>query len=118
MELKPYQKMIVDNLRNLNGKSVMQIAARHVSKTTTMREFSEKFSAMREERTVLHKVVSRAEVDNEPWLTIRCNREVANWLRTKKTSCHKHVDQPWNAYLETFDISEELYMMLVLKFGK
>jgi hypothetical protein len=110
--------MIIDNMKNLNGKSIMQIASRHISKTTTMKEFAGKFNAMREERTVLHKVISRAEVDGEPWLTVKCNLEVSKWLRKQKNSSREHIDQQWNAYLDTFDISEELYMMLVLKFGK
>ena len=109
---------MIDNMRNLNGKSILQIAGRHIGKSTTMKEFTKKYIAMQEERTVLHKVISSAEVDGEPWLTVKCNYEVAKWLRKQKSSWHEHIDQQWNVYLDTFDISEELYLMLVLKFGK
>ena len=87
-------------------------------KIAALKEFSKKYIAMQEERTVLHKVISSAEVDGEPWLTVKCNYEVAKWLRKQKSSWHEHIDQQWNVYLDTFDISEELYLMLVLKFGK
>lgn len=101
-----------------NGKSMFQHIAQHINKTTTFQEVANHVTAMREERTLKYKVIDSAEVDGELWRTVRCNKEISKWIRTHTDSWHEHIDQNWNIYANTFDIGEELYLMLVLKFGK
>ena len=101
-----------------NGKSMFQHIAQHINKTTTIHEVANHVTAMREERYLNYKVIDSADVDGEPWRTVRCSKEISTWIRTQDGSWQEHIDQSWNIYANTFDISEELYMMLVLKFGK
>ena len=101
-----------------NGKSMFQHIAQHITKTTTIHEVANHVTAMREERYLKYKVINSAEVDGEPWRTVRCNKEISKWIKTQEGSWQEHIDQSWNIYANTFDISEELYLMLVLKFGQ
>lgn len=101
-----------------NGKSMFQHIAQNINKTTTIRQVANQVTAMREERYLKYKVIDRAEVDGEPWRTVRCNKEISKWIKTQEGSWQEHIDQSWHVYANTFDISEELYMLLVLKFGR
>ena len=65
-----------------------------------------------------HEILISAEVDGEPWHTIKCKPEISKWIRTQDSSWHEHIDANWYLHRNMFDISEELYMLLVLKFGK
>lgn len=101
-----------------NGKSLVQLAAQHIKKNTTFREVAEQINATRAERTLGHKVVDTAQVDGKPWYTIRCNLEISKWIRVQEGDWQEHLDQNWNVWANTFDLSEELYILLALKFGK
>jgi hypothetical protein len=66
-----------------------------------------------------YKVHRQALVDNKPWYTVHCGKDVAAWIRQqpcKDKEWYQHIDARWDMY--AFDITEELYMLLVLKFGK
>ena len=99
-----------------NGKSLVQLAAQHVKKNTTFREVVEQIDATRAERTLGLKVVDTAQVDGKPWYTVRCNKEISTWIKTQAGDWQEHIDQNWNVYANTFDVSEELYILLTLKF--
>lgn len=103
-----------------NGESAVQYIGSRIDKTTTLRYVANQYTAMREEANINYKHLSSAQVDSKPWHTVRCSKEISKWVKThsEKDSWHEHIDGNWNLYANTLDISEELYMMLVLKFGK
>jgi hypothetical protein len=120
MDLKPYQKEILNRMPAItyNGESAFQYISKRIDKTTSIRFVAKQYTAMREEANINYKHISSAQVDGESWHTVRCSKEISKWIKTHSTSWHEHIDDNWNLFANTFDISEELYMMLVLKFGK
>jgi hypothetical protein len=67
------------------------------------------------------KIITSAEVDGKTWYTIACRKEVSMWIRensVENESWYEHIDSNWTVYRNMFDVSEELYMMIVLKFGR
>jgi hypothetical protein len=58
--------------------------------------------------------IESTRIDDEYWHTIRCDNEIAEWIRTQKSSWYEHPKIMWYPF---FDISEELYMMMMLKYG-
>ena len=122
MDLESYQKEILNRMAAItyNGQSMVQYIGSRIDKTTTLSYVAEQYTAMREEANINYKHLSSAQVDGKPWHTVRCSKEISKWVKThsEKDSWHEHIDGNWNLYANTLDISEELYMMLVLKFGK
>ena len=52
-------------------------------------------------------------VDGEPWYQIGCNGEVARWIRTQDES--QWYEHSGVRYRNLFDVSEQLYLMLGMK---
>ena len=68
-----------------------------------------------------YRVHRQALVDNKPWYTVHCGKDVSAWIRQQPCEdkeWHQHIDARWDMYVYAFDITEELYMLLVLKIGK
>lgn len=59
---------------------------------------------------VNYAVVDRANVDDEPWVTITVNKDIAKWVRKQKR-WYQHT----GTQLEMFDIPESLYTLLRLR---
>jgi hypothetical protein len=65
-----------------------------------------------------YTVLESAMVDDAKWFTVKCNKEVAAWLRTQPENMfYEHIDQNWMVYKNTLDIHEKIYTMLQLKYG-
>lgn len=67
-----------------------------------------------------HIIVSTATVDGAQWYTIRCNNEVAAWVREQPgedSQWYRHIDAKWHIHASLFDVHEEFYMMLKLRWG-
>lgn len=67
-----------------------------------------------------HEIISKSTVDDRMWYTIRCNRDIANWIRQspgEDSQWYQHIDHNWIMDRTMFDVHEEFYMMLKLKWG-
>lgn len=66
------------------------------------------------------EIVSQAKVDNKQWYTVKCSRDVANWIREQpgeNDQWYQHIDQKWMIDHTMFDINEDLYLMSKLRWG-
>ena len=62
------------------------------------------------------QILSRAEVDDSVWYTVKCLPEVSAWMRQQpKELQYSHIDSRWVVYRDIFDIHEKLYTILALK---
>lgn len=57
------------------------------------------------------------KVDGKLWYTVKCNSEVGKWIRTlSKDLWYEHVDTNWYIRDTMFDLHEQVYVQLGLKF--
>ena len=64
------------------------------------------------------QITDQAEVDGAIWYTVTCVREVSDWIRTQPEELqHSHIDQNWTIYHNKFDLHENLYSILALKWS-
>jgi hypothetical protein len=52
-------------------------------------------------------------VDGEPWYQISCTNVIARWIRTQDKT--QWYEDPGVRYRSMFDVSEQLYLMLGMK---
>jgi hypothetical protein len=68
-----------------------------------------------------YREITSAQVDGEMWYTIQCVPEVSNWIRTHEehegTQWDQLIDNNWNVFFNKFDVHEEFYMLLKLRWG-
>jgi hypothetical protein len=65
-------------------------------------------------------VLESYPVDTNKWHTVECIKEVSNWIRQQPNSgkeWFEHIDQNWILDRNKFDISNEFYLMLKLRWG-
>jgi hypothetical protein len=63
-------------------------------------------------------VYTQATVDNVVWYTVKCSRDASAWVREQDTEgWHEHIDQRWYSEASTFDINQELLVILKLRWG-
>ena len=73
-----------------------------------------------EEEITKCEIIAKAKVDNKQWYTVKCSRDVAKWVRQQPDEhiqWYQHIDQKWMIDHTMFDIDEDLYLMLRLKWG-
>jgi hypothetical protein len=79
------------------------------------------WNIMQEEtQTTYCRVITQAKVDNKPFYTIQCSKPIADWIREQpgeNTQWYQHIDQNWYVDRTMFDIDEEFYLMLKLRWG-
>lgn len=59
-------------------------------------------------------------VDGERWYTIKCDKEVAEWVRHQSGQGHhwyEHIDHQWYVHKNKFDISEKIYIQICLRWS-
>lgn len=120
MDLKPYQQVLLDKLSTGGFKpSEMIISVGRQTGKSYYYQYSKQWQDMQEQPKC--KIIAQAEVDGKTWYTIACCKDVSMWLRQngiENIDWHEHIDGNWNVYRNMFDICEEFYMLVVLKFGK
>lgn len=65
-------------------------------------------------------IISKALVDNKQWYTVKCSKDISNWIREQSgenSQWYEHIDHNWNIDRTMFDIDEDLYLMLKLRWG-
>jgi hypothetical protein len=68
------------------------------------------------------EVLSTADVDGAPWYTVSCRKEVPVWIREngeegKEWYSHIHIDSKWMTHRNVFDMSQEMFAMVKLRWG-
>jgi hypothetical protein len=66
------------------------------------------------------EIIDRATVDGAQMYTIQCNREIANWIRQQpgnNSQWYEHIDHNWVVDRTKYDVTEDFYLMLKLRFG-
>ena len=116
-ELHPYQKKILFDIESGGFKSgeLMVIGSyRQTGKSVYNQYVQEWYNSM----TPLFKKIDSAIVDGEPWYTVKCRPEVGSWIRSQPNNgrWHETIDTNWYVYADTFDVCEQLYVELGLKF--
>lgn len=62
------------------------------------------------------KVLSSAEVDGKLWYTVQLSIPAREWLREQpEKDWHEHIDQRYYVNHSMFDVSEQMYSALMLK---
>jgi|LauGreDrversion4_2_1035121.scaffolds.fasta_scaffold96890_4 hypothetical protein len=117
MKIELFQQQILDGFRK--GELNVISSGRQTGKSL-VNQYIQQWEDMQETIAPKHMLMAKALVDGEMWYTIRCHREISNWIRTQpeKDSWYEHIDSKWMHHRDEFDISEEFYMLMVLKFGK
>lgn len=66
------------------------------------------------------EIIDKATVDGETWRTVQVEPKVKEWLvKQDKSYWYEHLTESRKfKVLDTFDISEKLYLMLVLRFSE
>jgi hypothetical protein len=84
-------------------------------------QYLQQWIDMQEQQQPKCKIIHQAEVDGETWYTIACRKEVSMWIRengVENESWYEHIDSKWYVHKNMFDVCEEFYMMILLRFGK
>jgi len=64
------------------------------------------------------KVLDSADVDGKTWYTVQLSMPAREWLREQPTEdWHEHIDQRYYVNQSMFDISEQMYSALTLKWS-
>ncbi len=66
------------------------------------------------------KIIDKSKVDTKQFYTIQCSRAIADWVRQQPgedTQWYQHIDHNWIMDRTKFDIDEDLYLMLKLRWG-
>lgn len=62
------------------------------------------------------KMIDQGQVDGKPWYTVRCGSNVSKWVRTQDSHQWSHTSEV-NIFGDIYDISDELYTLMILKFS-
>lgn len=116
-DLKPYQQALLDKISAggfKQGELMLFAAGRQTGKSM----LNAMYGTMMEQSRPKFQITDQAEVDGATWYTVTCVREVSAWIRTQpKELQHSHIDQNWTLYGNKFDMHENLYSILALKWS-
>jgi hypothetical protein len=115
--LHNYQKKLFEGFSK--GELTVISAARQTGKSTYS-QYARLWAEMMTPQRTFSKV-SQTLVDGLPWYTIKCNRDVGEFIRSQSgehTRWYEHIDSNWYVHKNMFDISEELYLQVSLKFSE
>ncbi len=121
--MEPWQQQIFNKLQAGGvkpGEMTIMMAGRQTGKSQ-IKQYLNQWYDMQEQEQPKCKIISTAKVDGKTWHTIACRKEVSMWIRetgVENDSWHEHIDSNWTLHSNMFDISEEFYMLVVLKFGR
>lgn len=113
-ELPSWQPDILDQITKgfKPGELMLYSAGRGTGKSA----ISQWLDAV-QKNSVNYTIEARAQVDGEPWYTVRIYEpHVIRWLRSQDSSQYDHLksDHPM---ITLVDMHEQLYTMMVLKFS-
>lgn len=120
-ELTEYQKNLWAALSGSGVKAselTIISSGRQMGKSTYKQYAQQWFDEMDQSAPPFKKIDS-ATVDGDPWYTVKCRPEVSRWIRSQPANSrwHEHIDTNWYIYRDTFDVCEQVYVELGLKFS-
>ena len=122
MKLHPYQQTMIDLITTgYKPSELITISSSRQTGKSTYSQYVNQWYSMQEQQQPKCKIISTAEVDGKTWYTISCHKSVSMWIRensVENDSWYEHIDARWYLHRNMFDISAELYMMVVLRFGR
>jgi hypothetical protein len=119
--LNQWQQDIFDKISHgaKNGKIMTITSGRQVGKSDWNRVVEE-WNDMLEQRRLSYKMLDKSTVDGAMWYTIRCNSQVAKWIRSQPQTLgwyeHSIATGAWCGVDNVFDVHEALYLQIGLKF--
>ncbi len=122
-KLRPYQEVLLEKLNQGGfkpGEMALFSAVQRTGKST-ISQYVKQWHDMQEQQQPKCEIIDSAEVDGNMWHTVACHKSVSMWIRengVENESWNEHIDARWYLHRNIFDISAELYMMVVLRFGK
>lgn len=113
--MHPWQEQMLNGIRK--GELCIWASGRQTGKSQLTRYMAEWQELMAEK--IPYKKIDQSTVDGVMWYTVKCNSEVARWLRDNQNVnyCYEHIEPSWHVERNTFDVSEALYIQLGLKFA-
>jgi hypothetical protein len=108
--LTDYQKKM---LVGYNANELMLISAGRATGKSSYYQYWIKEGMQAKKTPFTH--VETVTVDDEPWHTVRCNRDTAIWIRGQNRKSWYEHSEP--TLYTVFDISDKLYTMLQVGFS-
>jgi hypothetical protein len=102
----PWQEKMLTGIKA--GEMTIISAARQTGKSL----YSDMFNAVFQWAPTYEQLES-AELDGEQWTSVRCDSDIAKWVRGQNT---KYWYEHKGGVRAVFDLHEKLYTMLRLKF--
>lgn len=110
--LHSWQKDLINHSIGFKTGEMMVISAGRQTGKSYYNQFMQNY--MSEMNAPAYKQMDKATVDNEEWVTVKCNYETAAWVREQKQKYwYEHNTLTIGSM---FDIHEKLYTMLKIKF--
>ena len=91
------------------------MGGRNIGKTVMAQMWNQMFTELTE-----CKIIDKAIVDNKQFYTVKCSKDIADWLRHQpgqNKQWYEHIDYNWQVDRTMFDLEEDLYLMLKLRWG-
>lgn len=114
-KLQPYQQRMLHQMNQgfKPGELTLYSAGRQTGKST----ISHWYDVWRR-KSISYSVEASAIVDGEQWHTVRINSpDVLIWLQ-HQTSEHFDILKSQQPYVTLVDMHEQLYLMMVLRWGR
>jgi hypothetical protein len=111
MNLHPWQQEMLKKMSGFKkGELCLWTAGRQTGKSTITQYMAQWQELMGEKYP--YRRLTQAPVDGQMWYTVRCNSEVAKWLRDSQgiSSYYAHPER------NVFDVCEAVYIQMGLKF--
>jgi hypothetical protein len=109
----PGEESLVTGIRK--GEITIMMSARQTGKSY-YNQYAANWNSIMEPP---FKKIGQAEVDGEPWYTVKCTQEVGKFIRGqsgKGARWQETIDTNWYVYADTFDVCEDIYLQLGLKY--
>lgn len=115
-DLKPYQQVLLDKISagGVKQGELMLFASGRRSGKSMLNNLCESMIPP----SPKFQITDQAQVDGATWYTVSCVNEVSAWIRRQPTDLqYAHIDKRWTIYVNKFDLHENLYTMLALKWS-
>lgn len=101
------------------GELVVMTAGRGTGKSMITQYFKN-WHMIFDEPQPAYKILTTATVDGSQWYTVTCTRDISIWIREtfadlEDKQWFSNIDEKWMINMNTYDMHEELYTMLQLR---
>lgn len=115
--MQPYQQRMLDQMNKGFKPGELMLYSAVAVQQTGKSNISQWYDVWRR-NSVSYTIEAQAMVDDEQWYTVRINKlDMLNWLRDQNSD-HFDIHLTGHPYVTLADIHEQLYMMMVLRWGQ